>query len=214
MERGPASQLAQYARARCRTVGLPAATCGSRFGQPAATARNEARIFPIAVESNQRASAVELRKYIARHPRPKIEERAVRIPREEVHSIVQSRCVLVLRTGQSAKSPAFSRYQSLGVLMVPRKGLGLDPSNYSKNSHLPLRRVRCLYHWAVLVSTLLCSPNHTHCRGSETAPGRVVWDKFGMTTLSSLRPNGLRARHPSGARRSSRNPRHRSRPTP
>lgn len=39
--------------------------------------------------------------------------------------------------------------------MVPRKGLGINPTNYSKNSHLPLRQVRRLYHWTVLVSTLL-----------------------------------------------------------
>jgi hypothetical protein len=44
--------------------------------------------------------------------------------------------------------------QPLRTNEVPRKGLGLNPSNLSKNSHLPLRQVRRLYHWAVLVSTL------------------------------------------------------------
>jgi hypothetical protein len=59
--------------------------------------------------------------------------------------------------------------------MVPRKGLGPDPANYSKNSDLPLRPVQCLYHWTVLVSTLLRSPTHTRGKGSETAPDRSLW---------------------------------------
>src|SRR3954467_1115268 len=52
--------------------------------------------------------------------------------------------------------------------MVPRKGLGLDPSNYSKNSRLPLRQVRLLYHWTVRVSTLLWAPIGTH--GKQARP--------------------------------------------
>ncbi len=76
--------------------------------------------------------------------------------------------------------------------MVPRKGLGLYPSNCSKNSHLLLRQVRRLYHWTVLVSTLLWSPIGTHGKGSETAPGTAAWDS--PAWLGSLRPNGLRPR--------------------
>ena len=46
-------------------------------------------------------------------------------------------------------------YQALRRAMVPRKGLGPDPSNCSKNSHLPLRQVQRSYHWTVLMSPLL-----------------------------------------------------------
>ena len=52
----------------------------------------------------------------------------------------------------------FEHNHCLNKTMVPRKGLRLDPPNYSKNNNLPLHRFRRLYHWTVLLSTLSDRP--------------------------------------------------------
>jgi len=69
--------------------------------------------------------------------------------------------------------------------------LGLDPSNYSKNSHLPLRQARRLYHWTVLVSTY-SGRQSARMAKAATAPGRAACDS--LAWLGSLRPNGPRPR--------------------
>lgn len=94
--------------------------------------------------------------------------------------------------------------------LVPRKGLGLDPSNYSKNRYLPLRQVRHLYHWSVLVSILLWSSKARTARAARQRPEErfaTVWHgsaQFGRTAF-------VRA---SRSRRSFRNPRQGTRSEP
>lgn len=68
--------------------------------------------------------------------------------------------------------------------------MGLDPSNCSKNSHLPPRQVRRLYHWTVLVSTPALIAEPTHSQGSRLRVGErvgTVWHDDARLT-SSERP--------------------------